>query len=81
MENWGLATYKETNFLFNENSTQATEARVVSIIAHEISHMWFGNLVTCKYWNDLWLNEGFARFMEYMGTGGVRPAWRMVSFI
>lgn len=49
MENWGLAIYKETNFLFNEKSSQATETNVVRIIAHEISHMWFGNLVTPKW--------------------------------
>ncbi|CAF0711353.1 unnamed protein product [Brachionus calyciflorus] len=77
MENWGLAIYKETNFLFNDKSTQATESNVVRIIAHEISHMWFGNLVTPKWWNDLWLNEGFARFAEHVGSDAVKKHWRM----
>ena len=49
MENWGLAIYKDTSFLKNQNSTQRTEQNVVRIIAHEVSHMWFGNLVTPKW--------------------------------
>jgi aminopeptidase N len=48
MENWGLALYKETNFLINANSTPATQQNVPRVIAHEVSHMWFGNLVTPK---------------------------------
>ena len=63
MENWGLATYKETNFLNNDKSTQAQESRVATIIAHEIAHMWFGNLVTMRWFNDVWLKEVFAGLM------------------
>ena len=79
MENWGLAIYKEIYFLHNANTSQAIEQQIVKIIAHEISHMWFGNLVTPKWWDDLWLNEGFARYMENVGTNGVRPDWGMVN--
>ena len=53
MENWGLITYKESKFLHNKNSSQSTELDVVSVIAHEISHMWFGNLVTPKWYTYL----------------------------
>ena len=79
MENWGLAIYKEIYFLHNSNTSQFIEQQIVKIIAHEISHMWFGNLVTPKWWDDLWLNEGFARYMENVGTDGVRPNWGMVN--
>lgn len=59
-------------------SSQAVEQNVVRIVSHEISHMWFGNIVTPKWWDDLWLNEGFARYMEYLGTSNVRIDWGMV---
>ena len=59
-------------------SSQAVEQNVVRIVSHEISHMWFGNIVTPKWWDDLWLNEGFARYMEYLGTSYVRIDWGMV---
>ena len=79
MENWGLCTYRESNFLYTEGvSPITTELNVIRIIAHEICHQWFGNLVTPKWWNDLWLNEGFARYMEHLGTDLVRKDMRMV---
>ena len=78
MENWGLAIYRESNFLKNPNTNQRTEQNVVRVIAHEVSHQWFGNLVTPKWWDDLWLNEGFARYMENVGTDKMRPQWNMV---
>lgn len=80
MENWGLAVYAENNLLFNAQSTQTTEQNIVRIFAHEISHMWFGNLVTPKWWDDLWLNEGFARYAEHLGTDAIRKTWRMVVY-
>ena len=78
MENWGLAIYQERNLLYNaKTTTKAAEQNIVRIISHEIAHMWFGNLVTPKWWSDLWLNEGFARYMENVGTNSIRPTWKM----
>jgi aminopeptidase N len=81
MENWGLAIYQELLFFYDNTSSSAeTEFSVVNIIAHEVAHMWFGNWVTPKWWDGLWLNEGFATYMEYAGAHDVRPEWRMVGF-
>ncbi|KAI5638674.1 peptidase family m1 domain-containing protein [Phthorimaea operculella] len=74
MENWGLLTYREANILYDElNSNHFYRQRVANIVAHEIAHMWFGNLVTCEWWDVLWLNEGFARFYQYFLTERVAP--------
>ncbi|XP_017290340.1 glutamyl aminopeptidase [Kryptolebias marmoratus] len=78
MENWGLITYRETNLLYDENqSSSSNKQRVASVIAHELVHQWFGNIVTMDWWDDLWLNEGFASFFEYIGVEEAKPSWDM----
>nr|XP_046269552.1 glutamyl aminopeptidase isoform X2 [Scatophagus argus] len=78
MENWGLITYRETNLLYDENeSSSYNKQRVASVIAHELVHQWFGNIVTMDWWDDLWLNEGFASFFEYVGVEKAEPNWGM----
>nr|CAB3243182.1 endoplasmic reticulum aminopeptidase 2-like [Phallusia mammillata] len=80
MENWGLITYRETAILYDPLTSGISDKEWVAIvIAHEISHQWFGNLVTMEWWNDLWLNEGFATYMEYFGTNGIYPQWNIMS--
>ncbi|XP_051920250.1 aminopeptidase N-like [Hippocampus zosterae] len=77
MENWGLVTYRETTLLHDPNKSSAGNKRVASVIAHELAHMWFGNLVTMRWWNDLWLNEGFASYVEYLGADYAEPQWNI----
>ncbi|XP_023230782.1 leucyl-cystinyl aminopeptidase-like [Centruroides sculpturatus] len=74
MENWGLIMYKEN--AFHPEATRTTKA---ALISHENVHQWFGNLVTPKWWDDLWLNEGFARYFASVGVHGIHPEWRMVN--
>ena len=76
MENWGLITYRETALLASAATHSASEVqRVAVVIAHEMAHQWFGNLVTMEWWDDLWLNEGFATMVEYMGTDVAKPGY------
>ncbi|MGH0164818.1 UNVERIFIED_CONTAM: hypothetical protein FKN15_047879 [Acipenser sinensis] len=78
MENWGLITYRETALLYDPHvSSTSNKERVVTIIAHELAHQWFGNLVTVRWWNDLWLNEGFASYVEYLGADYAEPSWNI----
>ncbi|XP_054475304.1 aminopeptidase N-like [Anoplopoma fimbria] len=76
MENWGLVTYRETALLFDPiMSSTGNKERITTVISHELAHMWFGNLVTLQWWNDLWLNEGFASYVEYLGADHAEPTW------
>uniref|UniRef100_A0A1A8S412 Leucyl/cystinyl aminopeptidase n=1 Tax=Nothobranchius rachovii TaxID=451742 RepID=A0A1A8S412_9TELE len=73
MENWGLITFRETTLLVGKDASPLEKQVVASVIAHELAHQWFGNLVTMSWWNDLWLNEGFATYMQYMSLQTVLP--------
>ncbi|XP_043934238.1 aminopeptidase Ey-like [Protopterus annectens] len=78
MENWGLITYRETSLLYDPaTSSVKTREWVTIVIAHELAHQWFGNLVTVKWWNDLWLNEGFATYVSYLGADFIEPSWNI----
>ncbi|CAL1295996.1 unnamed protein product [Larinioides sclopetarius] len=78
MENWGLITYRETALLYDTRYSSASNMqRVATVISHELAHQWFGNLVTPRWWDDLWLNEGFASYVEYLGVNAVHPEWKM----
>lgn len=82
MENLGAITFRETALLVDEKAaTHAEQERVAEVVAHEIAHMWFGDLVTMAWWNGLWLNEAFATFMEMLAVDAWRPDWgRWVTF-
>ena len=72
MENWGLITYRETLLLYDEEKSAITNKEsVTDVIAHELAHQWFGNIVTMKWWTDLWLNEGksFVKIYPYFYLG------------
>ncbi len=73
MENWGLVTYRETMMLADPNAAIDTQKLISTTVTHELSHQWFGNLVTMKWWDDLWLNESFATIMEYYAADHIYP--------
>lgn len=76
MENWGAITFRETILLYDpKTSSTETKQHIAEVIAHEIAHQWFGNLVTMKWWNDLWLNESFATFMATKAVDTLYPEW------
>src|SRR6185503_21080646 len=77
MENWGAILYFDQYLLLDEaRSNESDRQRVFSIVAHEIAHQWFGNLVTMNWWDDLWLNEGFASWMAAKAVAARHPDWQ-----
>ncbi|GMP84060.1 hypothetical protein CsSME_00037741 [Camellia sinensis var. sinensis] len=78
MENYGLVTYRETALLYDDkHSAAANKQRVATVVAHELAHQWFGNLVTMEWWTHLWLNEGFATWVSYLATDSLFPEWKI----
>ncbi|TPR47271.1 peptidase, partial [Apilactobacillus micheneri] len=78
MENWGLVTYREALLLIDpDNTSLSTKQLVATVVTHELAHQWFGDLVTMKWWDDLWLNESFANMMEYVSVDALEPDWHI----
>ncbi len=80
MENWGLVTYRENSLPYQEGvSSLQYRDHIDGIVAHELAHQWFGDLVTMAWWSDLWLNEGFAEFQSYKGSELVSPDFKRLE--
>ncbi len=78
MENWGAITYRETALLYDPgDSAPQAKQRIMEVVAHEMAHMWFGDLVTMEWWDDLWLNESFASWMGDKTVDHLYPEWEM----
>ncbi len=78
MENWGLVTYREVDLMIDEEKASSQQKqRVATVVAHELAHQWFGNLVTMAWWDGLWLNEGFAAFMQHFAVDVILPEYKM----
>ena len=78
MENFGAITYRETDFLIDEaHASDASKEFVAQVVAHEMAHQWFGDMVTMQWWNNLWLNEGFATWMENKPVAAWHPEWHV----
>jgi len=75
MENWGAITFREIALQIDDKSSVSTRKRAAETISHELAHQWFGNLVTMKWWNDLWLNESFATLISYKTLETIFPQW------
>ena len=79
MENWGAITFREEALVCNDNTDLDSRINIGVTIAHELAHQWFGNLVTMKWWNDLWLNESFATFMEMLCLNAIHPEYDVIK--
>ncbi|WP_393971134.1 M1 family metallopeptidase [Oxyplasma meridianum] len=79
MENWGAITFREIYLDIGESTSKNTLKSTMEVIFHEIVHQWFGDLVTMKWWNDLWLNESFATFMSYKAVEDIKPEWHPIN--
>ena len=77
MENWGLVTYREACLLADETTQKSEREYIATVITHELSHQWFGNLVTMQWWDNLWLNESFANMMQYYAIDKLYPDWQI----
>lgn len=78
MENWGCISYMETLLLYDPaTSAQSTKENVFNVIAHEVAHQWFGNIVTMGWWDNLWLNEAFASWIDTKSTDHLNPEWKL----
>lgn len=78
MENWGCITFREQALVVDpENTSLSMKQWVAQVVAHELTHQWFGNLVTMRWWNDLWLNESFATWMAYLAIDKLFPEWKV----
>jgi len=77
MENWGAITFRETRLLMDESTSTRGRTQIALATTHELAHQWFGDLVTMKWWDDIWLNESFATYMSYKAIDRIHPEWRI----
>jgi aminopeptidase N len=81
MENWGLITYREDRLAYSSITDSVYQKeRVALIVAHEIAHQWFGNLVTITWFSDLWITEGLAQYLQFVAIDTIESSWNVVSY-